>query len=119
KFSMSNTTCAGCGRTFPSIRGYQSHLRQTRDVLCRHVYNSIRRKQGVFESAETSEFASQNGAEDRMDVDAFEGDYFGGAAQYVGDDFGQDGNEAQPHQAPSNLEIMVEDSAGESDDEAD
>ncbi len=86
---MSNRTCKGCDHKFPTVRGYLSHLRQSRDILCQEIYRKIR-TQGQDSSASDDSANSPHGANiyTREAVN-FEGDVFGSAADYADDSFGQ------------------------------
>ena len=85
--SSETTTCSGCDGTF-SLRGYHSHLAQTRDPLCRAIFNKLKKANDAYELL-------MNTGDDSTEVEAglFQGDAFGTAEDYATDMFGQLGDD--------------------------
>jgi len=87
------TTCSGCDITF-SLRGYRSHLAQTRDPLCLAVLDKLRKANDAYEQLTNTEQTAASG-DDSTEVEAvpFQGDAFGTEEDYAMDTFGQLGDE--------------------------
>jgi hypothetical protein len=58
--------CSGCDTTF-TLRGYQSHLSQTRDPLCRAVFDRLKKSYETFQLLEQVANSSDEAEED-LDV---------------------------------------------------
>ncbi|KAF8958080.1 hypothetical protein BDZ97DRAFT_1906593 [Flammula alnicola] len=69
---MPRHICEGCDHIFPTVRGFLSHLRQTRDP-----------------NLSNSDSASESESSGCPPVQPFAGDAFGSATDYAGDHFGQ------------------------------
>jgi len=78
------STCPGCDKTF-SVRGYESHLTQSQDPLCRAVYEELRMAHTLYERLQRL-----HGSDSDTEAQAFQGDAFGSPEDYAADTFGQD-----------------------------
>lgn len=76
------STCPGCDETF-TLRGYESHLTQTTDPLCRAVYEELKMAHTLYERLTKVQIP-------------FQGDTFGSAEDYAGETFGQDEVDEHP-----------------------
>ncbi|KAF8961875.1 hypothetical protein BDZ97DRAFT_1641603, partial [Flammula alnicola] len=82
--------CKGCDHIFPTVRGFLSHLRQMRDVLCQQFRDRIRCKRTRRQpNLSNSDSASESESSGCLPVQPFAGDAFGSATDYAGDHFGQ------------------------------
>ena len=86
--SSETMTCSGCDGTF-SLRGYHSHLAQTRDPLCHAVFDKLKKANDAYKQfMNTGEMAAGSDLEE-VEAVPFEGDVFGTAEDYASDMFGQ------------------------------
>ena len=60
--------CSGCDSTF-SLRGYQSHLLQTKDPLCRAVFDGLKKSYETYQLLEKATNSSDEPMEDTNDLD--------------------------------------------------
>ena len=66
---MSDThLCSGCDTTF-SLRGYHSHLLQTKDPLCRAVFDRLKNSYETYQRLEQAANSSDEAVEDINDLD--------------------------------------------------
>ena len=97
------TTCSGCDATF-SLRGFHSHLAQTRDLLCLAVLNKLRKAHDADELSELSD--NEDGNEEMVHMVAeldWEPHREGAPLDVVEDDQDGSGNvEMQPNSEEEN-----------------
>ncbi|PPR02155.1 hypothetical protein CVT26_012116 [Gymnopilus dilepis] len=87
--SPESQRCSGCDKFF-TAHGYSSHLLQTRDPLCKAVYEELQRAHAIYERLIGGEAGDHVGdLEMENEVVPFEGDVFGSAGDYDDDLFGQ------------------------------
>lgn len=122
--------CPACNRTFNLFRVFESHLRQSRDALCWQVYFEIKRRNGSERRGHNdSDFDGENASEnENMSHNPqiastgsnaeFAGDYFGSAADYVNDPFGQLVEDEEEEDAPGELHHSEQAESEASDGEA-
>ena len=60
--------CSGCDSTF-SLRGYQSHLLQTKDPLCHAVFDGLKKSYETYQLLEKATNSSDEAMEDTNDLD--------------------------------------------------
>ena len=60
--------CSGCDSTF-SLRGYQSHLLQTKDPLYRAVFDGLKKSYETYQQLEKATSSSDETMEDTNDLD--------------------------------------------------
>jgi hypothetical protein len=97
--SSDTSTCPGCDKTF-SVRGYESHLTQSQDPLCRAIYEELRTAHTLYERLKKF-----HGADDSSDSDAeAQRDAFRPPEDYATDTFGQDMNDEPPQSDESEEE---------------
>jgi len=117
------TTCLGCDGTF-SLRGYHSHLAQTRDPLCLAILDKLKKANDAYKQfTNTGDTAA---GDDLTEVEAvpFQGDAFGTAEDYTMDMFGQPENEyndmnsnGPDNSGPTALSELSDDELEDGDDE--
>ena len=120
--SSETATCTGCNHTF-SLRGYQRHLALTRDLLCRTVFDKLKKANDAYEQLKSAKENSSLDAGSDTEAVLFQGDAFGTAEEYASETFGQvmeDGNDVQSDNLPPLMEVSDdEDDDDEGDNEGD
>jgi len=99
--SSDTSTCPGCDKTF-SVRGYESHLTQSQDPLCRAVYEELRMAHTLYERLKKFHSAD-HGSDSDAEAHTFQGDAFGSPEDYATDTFGQDAD-MPAEDPPTNVE---------------
>lgn len=114
-----SAVCEGCHRIFTK-RGLKSHLRQSQDALCqiyadkvKQTAKSWRTLTPIPRTAETDE------DDDPLAAAPFSGDFFGTAADYQEDNFGQDAGGADPAAADKSELASPSSDSEESDNDDD
>ncbi|KAF8176925.1 hypothetical protein BJ912DRAFT_1024283 [Pholiota molesta] len=111
---MAGHTCEGCDKFFTTVRGYLSHLDQTRDVLCQQIRDTIRRRRRPRRRQRSNRQEGTSSDEDSsatLATPVFQGDLFGSAPEYMNDHFGQ-------HEDTEHLDVPDESPSDHGGDEA-
>jgi len=100
---MANSTdlCLGCGKLFKAT-GYWSHLTQTRNPACRAVYEEQLMVVCSDSDGDSTSLPPVLETDTRSTPIPFMGDFFGSAAEYSNDDFGQIGGDGHNIQEDDN-----------------
>ncbi|KAF8808923.1 hypothetical protein BYT27DRAFT_7222737 [Phlegmacium glaucopus] len=77
--SPDTSTCPGCDKTF-SVRGYESHLTQSQDPLCRAIYEELRMAHTLYERLQ-----KLHSSDSDTEAQSFQGDTFGSPKDYASD----------------------------------
>ena len=108
--SSDTSTCPGCDKTF-SVRGYESHLTRSQDLLCWAVYEELRMAHTLYERLQRL-----HGLDSDAEAQPFHGDAFGSPEDYTNDTFGQDMDMSAEH-PPANVEEDEPPQSDESEEE--
>lgn len=85
---MAPVICDGCDRPFKNLRGFNSHLRQTKDSLCQEVGHALKAKNQSCQIEDEQPVSEPDWDADMAPI-PFQGNVLGSAEDYEMDDFGQ------------------------------
>ncbi len=105
--------CPGCQNPYPTWTGFWSHMRQSRNPLCQAARRRLEESMNP-PSSQSSNNSLESSGDDETAM-PFEGDFFGTARDYDGDNFGQleDGHTDSNHEdSNSGLDEGLDHDAG-------